>query len=57
MKTASIYTIASLALICSDALAAAGRPGAYKLNPDPEGQYPRLGACPDEHSCIFPPDL
>lgn len=24
---------------------------------DPEGQYPRLGACPDPHACIFPPDV
>ncbi|KAG1436673.1 hypothetical protein G6F56_013458 [Rhizopus delemar] len=23
---------------------------------DPEGQFPRLGACPDPHACIFPPD-
>ena len=29
----------------------------YKLIPDQEGQYPRLGACPDPHACIFPPDL
>lgn len=29
----------------------------YKLIPDPEGQYPRLGACPDPHACILPPDL
>ncbi|KAI8139995.1 alkaline phosphatase [Fennellomyces sp. T-0311] len=39
------------------ALVAAGRPGAYRLNPDPEGQYYRLGGCPDPHACIFPPDL
>ncbi|KAI9276849.1 alkaline-phosphatase-like protein [Phascolomyces articulosus] len=57
MKSAGLYKIASLALICSSALASAARPQSYKLNPDPEGQYPRLGACPDEHSCIFPPDL
>lgn len=24
---------------------------------DPEGQYPRLGACPDPHACILPPDV
>ncbi|RCH99709.1 hypothetical protein CU097_015283 [Rhizopus azygosporus] len=24
---------------------------------DPEGQFPRLGACPDPHACIFPPDV
>lgn len=24
---------------------------------DKEGQYPRIGACPDPHACIFPPDV
>ncbi|KAI9497358.1 alkaline-phosphatase-like protein [Zychaea mexicana] len=57
MKSAGLYKIASLALICSSALASALRPESYRLFPDPEGQYPRLGACPDDHSCIFPPDL
>ena len=57
MKSASLYKIASLALLYSSALVSAARPQSYKLNSDPEGQYPRLGACPDEHSCIFPPDL
>ncbi|KAI7853651.1 alkaline-phosphatase-like protein [Circinella umbellata] len=57
MKLTSLYTIASLALAYSSTLVFAGRPQSYKLNPDPEGQYPRLGACPDEHSCVFPPDL
>ncbi|KAI9493876.1 alkaline-phosphatase-like protein [Zychaea mexicana] len=57
MKSAGLYKLASLALICSTALASACRPKPYRLTPDPEGQYPRLGACPDDHSCIFPPDL
>ena len=35
----------------------AGRPGIYKRLPDPQGQFPRLGACPDEHACIFPADV
>ncbi|KAI9276853.1 alkaline-phosphatase-like protein [Phascolomyces articulosus] len=35
----------------------AGRPGIYERIPDPEGQYPRLGACPDDHACIFPADV
>ncbi|KAI9264892.1 alkaline-phosphatase-like protein [Phascolomyces articulosus] len=35
----------------------AGRPGVYERQNDPVGQYPRLGACPDEHACIFPPDV
>ncbi|KAI9490802.1 alkaline-phosphatase-like protein [Zychaea mexicana] len=35
----------------------AGRPGIYQRLPDPEGQFPRLGACPDDHACIFPPDV
>ncbi|KAI8148256.1 alkaline-phosphatase-like protein [Fennellomyces sp. T-0311] len=35
----------------------AGRPGIYQRLEDPEGQYPRLGACPDPHACIFPPDV
>ncbi|KAI8374235.1 alkaline-phosphatase-like protein, partial [Radiomyces spectabilis] len=29
----------------------------YQLKADPEGQFPRLGACPDPHACIFPPDV
>ncbi|KAI8139990.1 alkaline-phosphatase-like protein [Fennellomyces sp. T-0311] len=52
MKSALIL---SLATICATALA--GRPGFYERVPDREGQYPRLGACPDDHACIFPPDV
>lgn len=52
MKISSaIATLAAFATVVN-----AARPS-YKLIPDPEGQYPRLGACPDEHACIFPPDV
>ncbi|ORX62255.1 alkaline phosphatase-like protein [Hesseltinella vesiculosa] len=37
------------------ALALAVKPNDYQRVPDQEGQYPRLGACPDKHACIFPP--
>ncbi|KAI8394028.1 alkaline-phosphatase-like protein [Radiomyces spectabilis] len=53
MKTGFLLT--SLATLCSIALA--GSKSDYVLRPDPEGQYPRLGACPDAHACIFPPDV
>jgi hypothetical protein len=49
------FTILSLATIASSTLAAknyiSSRPA------DLEGQFPRLGACPDPHACIFPPDV
>ncbi|KAI8071798.1 alkaline-phosphatase-like protein [Gongronella butleri] len=48
-----IRTFLSLATLSGIALAAGKHD--YKLTPDPEGQYPRLGACPDKHACIFPP--
>ncbi|KAI7853643.1 alkaline-phosphatase-like protein [Circinella umbellata] len=38
-------------------LVAAGKPGKYKRVSDPEGQFYRLGGCPDPHACIIPPDL
>ncbi|KAI8984321.1 alkaline-phosphatase-like protein [Mycotypha africana] len=54
MKGISI-TILSLSAIVSSALA---RYGVAPNRPaDPEGQFPRLGACPDPHACILPPDV
>ncbi|GAA5816809.1 hypothetical protein MFLAVUS_010343 [Mucor flavus] len=48
-------TVLSLATAATTVLAgskiSANRPA------DPEGQYPRFGACPDPHACIFPPDV
>lgn len=54
MKSPVILAVFSLAAICSSALA---KSGDYQRLPDPEGQFPRLGACPDPHACIFPPDV
>ncbi|KAF7720871.1 hypothetical protein EC973_005892 [Apophysomyces ossiformis] len=54
MKSSALLTFLSLAAVSSSALAASKE---YKLTPDPEGQFPRLGACPDPHACIFPPDV
>ncbi|KAI9473824.1 MAG: alkaline-phosphatase-like protein [Benjaminiella poitrasii] len=52
-----MLTAFSLATIASSTLAAA-RSGISSSRPaDPEGQFPRLGACPDPHACIFPPDV
>ncbi|KAL1932005.1 hypothetical protein VTP01DRAFT_9061 [Rhizomucor pusillus] len=53
MKAATLTSLA----VCSAALVQAGRVGHYTPNYDPAGQYPRLGACPDPHACIFPPDV
>ncbi|OAD68755.1 hypothetical protein PHYBLDRAFT_136301 [Phycomyces blakesleeanus NRRL 1555(-)] len=54
----TLLTVFSLATICSSALAGStSSTSSYKLRPDPEGQFPRLGACPDAHACIFPPDV
>lgn len=49
---ASFLAVLSLGYISSVVLAGGS---SYKLTPDPESQYFRLGACPDKHSCIFPP--
>lgn len=50
-------TLLSLATVASNVLAVT-RYGLSSSRPaDPEGQFPRLGACPDEHACIFPPDV
>lgn len=59
VKPVGIYRAVALTSLASVLIpaTAATRPGNYKLIPDPEGQYPRLGACPDAHACIFPPDV
>lgn len=49
------FTILSLAAAASTVLAGSKIPTSRPA--DPEGQYPRLGACPDPHACIFPPDV
>ncbi|CAO3620128.1 unnamed protein product [Cunninghamella echinulata] len=55
MKT-YLITVLSLSYISSVVLAgSSSSSSSYKLTPDPESQYFRLGACPDKHSCIFPP--
>lgn len=51
------FTVLSLASAASSVLAIT-RPGFSSPRPaDVEGQFPRLGACPDPHACIFPPDV
>ncbi|CEP08239.1 hypothetical protein [Parasitella parasitica] len=51
------FTVLSLALAASSVLAAT-RSGFSSSRPaDSQGQFPRLGACPDPHACIFPPDV
>ncbi|KAI9311860.1 alkaline-phosphatase-like protein [Dichotomocladium elegans] len=52
MKISTVITICTLITV----ILAYSQP-VYRLLADPEGQYPRLGACPDEHACIFPPDV
>ncbi|CAO3612426.1 unnamed protein product [Cunninghamella echinulata] len=52
---ASFFAVLSLGYISSVVLAGPSSSSSYKLTPDPESQYFRLGACPDKHSCIFPP--
>ncbi|OBZ90747.1 Alkaline phosphatase H [Choanephora cucurbitarum] len=50
-------TFVTLATAASSVLAV-GRTHISSSRPaDPEGQFPRLGACPDPHACIFPPDV
>ncbi|ORZ19805.1 alkaline-phosphatase-like protein [Absidia repens] len=53
MKT-GLLAILSLGFISSTVLAGKHHSD-YKLTPDPEGQYFRLGACPDPNACILPP--
>jgi hypothetical protein len=51
------FAVLSLAAVASTVLADS-RSGIPSSRPaDPEGQFPRLGACPDPHACIFPPDV
>jgi hypothetical protein len=51
------FAVLSLAAAASTVLAES-RSGLPSFRPaDPEGQFPRLGACPDPHACIFPPDV
>lgn len=50
-------TVLSLAVAASTVLAGSKNQIPTSRPADPEGQYPRLGACPDPHACIFPPDV
>ncbi|KAI7861772.1 alkaline-phosphatase-like protein [Spinellus fusiger] len=51
----AVFSLFSLTFPCS--LVLAGFSDSYRRVPDPEGQFPRLGACPDPHACILPPDV
>ncbi|KAI7860469.1 alkaline-phosphatase-like protein [Circinella umbellata] len=54
----SFYFLSLITLLFkSNVVVFAGRPGIYERHPDPQGQFPRLGACPDDHACIFPADV
>ena len=53
----SLYFLLLTILFFESNVVFAGRPGIYKRLVDPQGQFPRLGACPDEHACIFPADV
>ncbi|KAI9311773.1 alkaline-phosphatase-like protein [Dichotomocladium elegans] len=57
MRNGGLILSAILALYSSSAIVSAGRPREYVEKPDQEGQYFRLGACPDPHACILPPDM
>lgn len=55
-----LVAVLSLAVASSTVLAGAHNhhQQSFASRPvDPEGQFPRLGACPDPHACIFPPDV
>ncbi|KAG1311898.1 hypothetical protein G6F62_014343 [Rhizopus arrhizus] len=50
--------ITVLTLTAASSTVLAGSQFTFSSRPaDPEGQFPRLGACPDPHACIFPPDV
>jgi hypothetical protein len=51
------FTVLSLAAASSTVLAGSKSHISASRPADLEGQYPRLGACPDPHACIFPPDV
>ncbi|RCI05055.1 hypothetical protein CU098_011345 [Rhizopus stolonifer] len=51
------FTVISLATAASSVLAVSRTHISSSRPADPEGQFPRLGACPDPHACIFPPDV
>ena len=50
-------TVLSLAAAASTVMAGSSKHIVKSRPADPEGQFPRLGACPDPHACIFPPDV